>query len=255
MSAVPPVTTKTRAAPEPGAAGHITIDGTPIPFAAGQSVLDACDAAGYYIPRLCAHPDLEPAGHCRLCTCKINGRNAAACVTPAVNGMLVENSTNELNADRRTVLELLFVEGNHVCAYCVASGDCELQALAYRLDLIAPTLPYLWPTPRVDASHPDIYLDRNRCILCSRCIRASRDEDGKTLFGFQERGIALRLNVGTKEGLGATTMDVLDKAASVCPVACIVIKRDSYRVPNGERRFDKTPIGSDIEARRKAPKP
>ncbi|MGA2553115.1 MAG: 2Fe-2S iron-sulfur cluster-binding protein, partial [Burkholderiaceae bacterium] len=152
------------------------VDGTPVLVTPGQSVLQACDEAGIYIPRLCSHPDLEPAGNCRVCTCKINGRNAAACVTPAMTGMVVENNTPELTADRRSIIEMLFVEGNHTCAYCVASGDCELQALGYRLGLVAPTLPYLWPDPKIDATHPDIYLDRNRCILCSRCIRASRME-------------------------------------------------------------------------------
>ncbi|MEI9981834.1 MAG: 2Fe-2S iron-sulfur cluster-binding protein [Aliidongia sp.] len=79
------------------------------------------------MPRLCHHPDLEPAGNCRVCTCKINGRNAAACVTPAAHGMVIENKTKQLTDDRRAVIEMLFVEGNHPCPYCVASGDCELQ--------------------------------------------------------------------------------------------------------------------------------
>jgi [NiFe] hydrogenase diaphorase moiety small subunit len=60
----------------------------------------------------------------------------------------------------------------------------------------------------------------------------------------------MRLNVDAAGGLGATQMAAIDKAASVCPVGCIVIRRDSYRVPNGSRRFDRAPIGSDIEARR-----
>jgi [NiFe] hydrogenase diaphorase moiety small subunit len=228
----------------------LTVDGIEIEAVEGQSVLEACDAAGIYIPRLCYHPELEAAGNCRVCTCKINGRNAAACVTPAVHGMAVENVTAQLTGDRRAIIEMLFVEGNHPCPYCVASGDCELQALGYRLGMVAPTQPYQFPGRPIDATHPDIYLDHDRCILCSRCIRASRMEDGKTIFGFEGRGIAMRLNVDAAGGLGATQMAAIDKAARVCPVACIVIKRDSYRVPNGSRRFDKAPIGSEIEAKR-----
>jgi len=75
-------------------------------------------------------------------------------------------------------------------------------------------------------------------------------EDGKTVFGFEGRGIAMRLNVDADGRLGDTQMAAVDKAASVCPVACIVIKRDSYTIPNGSRRFDKALIGSDIEAKR-----
>jgi len=234
---------------------HFTVDGIEIEASEGQSVIQACDDAGIYIPRLCYHPDLEPSGTCRVCTCKISGRNSAACVTPAAHGMVIENDTPLLTADRRRLIEMLFVEGNHPCPYCVASGDCELQALGYRLGMVAPTQPYQWPNRKIDASHPDIYLDRDRCILCARCIDASRMEDGKTVFGFEGRGIAMRLNVDAAGGLGDTQMAAIDKAASVCPVACIVIKRESYQVPNGERRFDKTPIGSDIEARRAGRKP
>ncbi len=233
---------------------QFTIDGVEIKASSGQSVIEACDAAGIYIPRLCHHPDLEPAGNCRVCTCKINGRNSAACVTPAVHGMVIENNTPQLNGDRRMIIEMLFVEGNHPCPYCVASGDCELQALGYRLGMAASTLPYQWPDRKIDATHPDIYLDHDRCILCSRCIRASRMEDGKTIFGFEGRGIAMRLNVDAEGGLGDTQMAAIDKAASVCPVACIVIKRDSYKIPNGSRRFDTAMIGSDIEARRRQDK-
>jgi [NiFe] hydrogenase diaphorase moiety small subunit len=228
-----------------------TIDGIEVEASKGQSVLQACDAAGIYIPRLCYHPDLEPSGTCRVCTCKINGRNSAACVTPAAHGMAIENDTPRLTADRRALIEMLFVEGNHPCPYCVASGDCELQALGYRLGMLAPPQPYQWPKRTIDATHPDIYLDHDRCILCSRCIDASRMEDGKTVFGFEGRGIAMRLNVDAEGGLGDTQMAAIDNAARVCPVACIVIKRNSYRVPNGRRRFDKVPIGSDIEAKRK----
>jgi [NiFe] hydrogenase diaphorase moiety small subunit len=227
-----------------------TVDGTRVEASEGQSVLEACDAAGIYIPRLCQHPDLPPSGTCRVCTCTINGRSAAACVTPAAQGMVIENETPLLTADRRAIIEMLFVEGNHPCPYCVASGDCELQALGYRLGMTAPTQPYQWPGRPIDATHPDIWLDHDRCILCSRCIEASRMEDGKTVFGFEGRGIAMRLNVDAKGGLGDTEMAAVDKAAKVCPVACIVIKRDSYRVPNGRRRFDIAPIGSEIEAKR-----
>jgi [NiFe] hydrogenase diaphorase moiety small subunit len=229
-----------------------SVDGVPIEATPGQSVLQACDTAGIYIPRLCYHADLPPSGTCRVCTCRINGKESAACVTPAAHGMVIENDTPQLTGDRRTLIEMLFVEGNHPCPYCVASGDCELQALGYRLGMLAPTQPYQWPGKAIDATHPDIFLDRDRCILCSRCIEASRMEDGKTVFGFEGRGIAMRLNVDSSGALGQTQMAAVDKAASVCPVACIVVKRDSYRVPNGQRRYDTTPIGSEIEARRGA---
>jgi [NiFe] hydrogenase diaphorase moiety small subunit len=226
---------------------HFTVDGVPVEARKGQTIIQACDAAGVYIPRLCYHPDLPPGGHCRLCTCNINGRHGSACNTPVAEGMQVENDTAELNDDRRTIVELLFVEGNHFCPSCEKSGNCELQAMAYRLGLDAPKLPYQWVPKAVDATHPDVYVDRNRCILCCLCVYASRIEDEKGVFGLEGRGIHTRLAVDAKAGLGATSFDVADRAVQVCPVACIVPKHTAYEVPYGERRFDQAPIGTDIE--------
>jgi [NiFe] hydrogenase diaphorase moiety small subunit len=226
------------------------VDRVEVEATEGQTIIEACDAAGIYIPRLCHHPDLPPASHCRVCTCKVDGRRATTCTMPVADGMVVENDTSELNGDRRVMIEMLFVEGNHFCPSCERSGDCELQALGYRLGMVAPQLPYLWPKRDVEATHPDIFIDRNRCILCSRCIRASRIADGKSVFGFEGRGIHMRLNVDTKGRLDDTALAAADKAAHVCPVGSIVIKRTGYLVPYGTRRYDQAPIGSDIEAKR-----
>jgi [NiFe] hydrogenase diaphorase moiety small subunit len=232
------------------AAFHIIVDGVKVPARAGQTVLQACDAAGVYIPRLCYHPDLPPGGHCRMCTCKVNGRYGSTCNTPAAPGMVVENNTPELAEDRRTLVELMFIEGNHFCPGCEKSGACELQAMAYRLSLEAPQLPYQWAAKEMDASHPDIYLDRNRCILCCRCVRASRTEDGKAVFGLEGRGLHMRIAVDAAAGLGATNLQATDKAADVCPVGCIVRKGTAFQVPYGQRRYDQAPIGADIEAKK-----
>ncbi len=232
----------------------ITVDGVEVPVQDGQTVLQACDEAGIYIPRLCYHPDLAPAGHCRMCTCIIDKHPAAACLTHATPGMVVENDTPECNADRLAILEMLFVEGNHICPACEKSGNCELQALAYRLGMKTPMLPYLWPYREIEATHPDIFIDHNRCILCSRCVRASRTVDGKSVFGLEGRGIHMRINTDSEGRLDDTTLAAADKAAHVCPVGAIVIKRTGFREPQGERAYDKAPIGADIEARRQQTK-
>jgi len=65
----------------------------------------------------------------------------------------VESNTDTLNAHRRNLVEMLFVEGNHFCMFCEKSGNCELQALAYRMGITAPRYPYLFPKRELDASH------------------------------------------------------------------------------------------------------
>ncbi|TWU34265.1 2Fe-2S iron-sulfur cluster-binding protein [Novipirellula artificiosorum] len=224
-----------------------TIDGKEVQGVPGQKIMEAADAAGVYIPRLCHHKDLPPRGHCRLCVVKVDGRPKSSCTIPIEDGMQVENDTEELNEHRRMVLEMMFVEGNHFCPSCESSGNCELQAEGYRLGMITPTLPYIESHREMDATHPDIFVNRDLCILCGRCVRASAIQDGKTVFAFEGRGIHKVITVNAEHGLGETLMDVADAAASVCPTGCLHTKRLGYTIPVGQRKYDHRPIGSDIE--------
>jgi [NiFe] hydrogenase diaphorase moiety small subunit len=223
------------------------LDGEVIQGQEGQSIMQAADEAGKYIPRLCAHKDLTPHGSCRMCTVLVNGRPQSACTQPIADGILVESETPKVNGLRANIIDMLFVEGNHFCMFCEKSGNCELQALAYRFGITAPKYPYQFPQRDLDASHPDIFLDRNRCVLCGRCVRASQELDGKNVFQFVGRGVEKRVAVNSEEGLKGTDADVVDKAISVCPVGAILKKRVGYAVPVGQRLYDHQPIGSASE--------
>jgi len=227
-----------------------TIDGVEVNARLGQTILEATDEAGIYIPRLCAMKDLIPFGSCRVCTVFVNGRPQAACTQPVAPGIVVENNIEKLQNIRKKIIEMLFVEGNHFCMFCEKSGNCELQALAYRFGITAPTLPYQFSDRDVDASHPDVFIDRNRCILCARCIRASRDIDGKNVFQFVGRGAQKRVAINASARLVDTAIDISDKAVDVCPVGAILRKRVGYKVPIGKRLFDHKAIGSEIEAKK-----
>jgi [NiFe] hydrogenase diaphorase moiety small subunit len=226
----------------------LMIDGVVVEAQPGQTILEAAQAAGIYIPRLCAKEELHPFGACRVCTVMANGRPQAACTQPVADGMIVENETEQVQAMRRDIIDMLFVEGNHFCMFCEKSGNCELQALAYRFGITHPRFPYQYPADReFDATHPDIYIDRDRCILCARCVRASRDLDGKGVFEFVGRGKDKRIAVNAQANLSDTDADATDKALEVCPVGALMRKRVGYATPVGERLYDTTPIGSDIE--------
>jgi [NiFe] hydrogenase diaphorase moiety small subunit len=106
-----------------------------------------------------------------------------------------------------------------------------------------PRFEQFYPNRPVDASHPDLLLDLNRCILCEQCVRASRDVDGKAVFAIGGQGIQSHLVVNSASGqLGDTDMAVTDRAAGVCPVGAILIKRRGFAVPIGQRRFDLAPV-------------
>jgi len=223
--------------------GQFTIDGRPIAFEPGQTIIEAAAAAGVYIPHLCHRPGYAPHGSCKLCTVQVDGRPCAACTHAAHDGMVVENDTTALNDDRRALVEMLFVEGNHICPACEKSGDCRLQAVAYHLRLVAYHFEHFYPPRDIDASHPDVLLDRNRCILCGLCVRASRDADGKDVFDIGGRGLRSRLIVNAASGrLGDTDLDAGDAAVTVCPVGAILVKRRAFEVPIGRRTYDLVPI-------------
>jgi [NiFe] hydrogenase diaphorase moiety small subunit len=230
----------------------ITIDGKEVKAEQGQTILQAAALASIYIPHLCAMKGLSPWGSCRVCTVLVNGRPQAACTMPVADGMIVENDTADLKDLRSNLVEMLFVEGNHYCMFCEKSGNCELQAMAYRLGILSPRHPYMFPTREVDASHPDVMLDHNRCILCARCVRASKELDGKNVFQFVGRGAHKRIGVDAAGGAGGTNLSAIDKAAEACPVGCIIKKRVGFAVPVGRRLYDQQPIGSAIESGRAA---
>ena len=219
------------------------LDGATIPYSPGQTVLQAALAAGHYIPHLCYHPEFKPHGSCKLCTVKIGERTAAACTLPAADGLQIENNIEELNTLRRTLVQMLFAEGNHFCPSCEQSGNCVLQALGYDLEIHSAGFRHQYPDRPVDASHPDILLDFNRCVLCELCVRASSEVDGKHVFALAGRGATKHLIVNSESGLLADTEVALsDKAMQVCPVGVILKKGVGFSQPIGQRRYDQRPI-------------
>jgi len=224
------------------------LDGVKIPFTSGQTIMEAATDAGKFIPHLCWHPDLPAHGSCRMCVVKINGRFAASCTTQAATGQLVRNHTHELTAGRRTSLQLLFVEGNHFCPSCEKSGNCTLQATAYEMGMLAPHFDHFFPDRPVDASHPDVVLELNRCIQCELCVRASRDIDGKSIFALAGRSMASHLIVASESGkLGDTDFAITDMAAEVCPVGVFLKRTGQFATPIGARRFDAHSIAQEAQ--------
>jgi len=228
--------------------GTFTLDGEEVEFGPGDSILQAATRAGYYIPHLCWHPDFGAKGSCRLCTVRINGRSGAACAVQAASGQEVESNTDDLNAQRKTLLQMMFIEGNHFCPSCEKSGNCKLQATAYAMGMEGAHFEEFYPSRRVDASHPDLLLDLNRCIQCLLCIRASHDADGKDVFAIGGHGIQTHLLVNSPSGLlGDSAIAATDRAANICPVGAILPKRVGFVIPIGQRSFDVKPISEQLE--------
>lgn len=215
------------------------LDGKPVPCQAGQTIMQAARAAGHYIPHLCDREGYAPHGSCRLCLVRVDGREVSACTQPAEAGTVAESDVPDLTALRRTLVQMLFVEGNHICPACEKSGACTLQAVAYHLGMVSMGFVPLHNRRTVDASHPAVVLDRNRCIQCALCVRASEQTDGKSVFAIAGRGAASRLVVNSPDGrLGSSELSVDDAAVAVCPTGALVRKGEGFTLPIGQRHFD-----------------
>ncbi|MGB7088261.1 MAG: 2Fe-2S iron-sulfur cluster-binding protein, partial [Phormidesmis sp.] len=151
----------------------LTINNQLISARQDSTLLDAATEAGISIPTLCYLEGVSTVGACRLCLVEVEGnpRLLPACVTAAEEGMVVQTATERLQRYRRMIIEMLFAEGNHVCAVCVSNGHCELQDLAVEMEIDHIGLAYQFPDRKVDISHERFGIDHNRCVLCTRCIR------------------------------------------------------------------------------------
>lgn len=219
----------------------ITINGKTLEVAEGTTVLRAAQAAGIEIPTLCDHPHLTPYGGCRLCLVEVEGARTLqpSCTLPVNNNMVVKTETKKVLDARKFVLTLIFSERNHFCPYCqVTGGDCELQNAAYHEGMDHwPLQPNYQPYP-MDASHPYIILENNRCILCRRCVRACGELVGNFTLGFEERGAKSILVADTGVPLGKSTCISCGSCVQVCPTGALIDRWSAYR--GRETQVEKT---------------
>jgi bidirectional [NiFe] hydrogenase diaphorase subunit len=205
----------------------LRIDGAYIKTAAGQSILEAANGAGKFIPGLCFMKGLKAVGACRLCIVEVAGVNRLlpACTTPAQDGMNVTTNSERIRRYRKIALELLFAERNHICAVCVANGHCELQALAQKLGVTHVRFPYSFPKLGADLSHRRYVLDHNRCILCTRCVRVCAEVEGAHVWDIGSRGVYSRLVCELAQPWGASrSCTTCGKCVQSCPTGALAEK-------------------------------
>jgi len=224
----------------------LVIDGQDVSVERGGTILNAATAAGIRIPTLCHLEGLPEAAACRICVVDVNGQWLPACATEAVDGMRVVTVTPEIEAHRRSVVELLFAEGNHVCSFCVSNGNCELQDLACEVGLQSVRVPYSYRRDRIDASHPAFLVDRDRCVLCGRCVRVCAEVEGAHTWAFAGRGTDARVITDLWETWDdAESCTSCGKCVEACPTGAIVVKGAS----NAEMVKDRE-LAGDLVVRR-----
>lgn len=199
---------------------NITINDKTIAVPEGITVLRAAEQAGITIPTLCDHPDLTPYGGCRLCVVDVEGARVpqTSCTLPVREGMVVHTETPELVESRKTILELFL--SNYVDSGYTADDreDNELIRWAKHYDVGLPK-GFDKPEPRfaVDSDpNPFVWVDRNKCILCTRCIRACAEVQGRFVWGLAERGYDSHLVAGAS----GTMLDAMCESCGACAAYC-----------------------------------
>ncbi|MBI3216313.1 MAG: (2Fe-2S)-binding protein [Mycobacterium sp.] len=217
---------------------EIEIDGIAIVTREGANLVDVAAEAGVYIPTLCYLEDHPALGTCRACSVKVDGRVVPACTVTVTDGMRVAVNEPETADMRKALVEMLFAEGNHNCPSCEKSGRCTLQAVGYEVDMVVSRFPYQFPERQADHAAEKIWLERDRCIFCQRCVEFIRDRStGQKIFSIGGRGSHARIEINT-ELADAMPPEQVRQAVDICPVGTILEKQVGYDVPIGERRYD-----------------
>ncbi len=218
----------------------LKINGQDVSGREDETILELAKENGIVIPTLCHLDGISDVGSCRLCLIEIKGMSKLmpACVVRAQEGMEVQTETERLKKYRRMVIELLFVEGNHICSVCVANGHCTLQNRAVALGIDHISLNYRNARRRVDASHERFVLDQNRCVLCTRCVRVCGEVEGAHTWDVMGRGIEACVITDLNQPWGnSQSCTSCGKCVQVCPTGALFIKGNAVGEMTKHRSF------------------
>lgn len=209
---------------------NLTIDNIPVSVPSGTTILDAATMAGVHIPSLCYLKDINEIGACRVCIVELahSKKLAAACINPVEEGMVVYTNSPKVRAARKINVELILSQHNCNCAYCVRSGNCQLQALANDLGLLDIRYEKELASSRWNMDFP-LIRDGSKCIKCMRCIQVCDKIQDLHVWDVAFTGSRTTVDVSHNRRIANADCSLCGQCITHCPVGALRARDDTQK--------------------------
>ena len=202
---------------------NLTIDNQKIKVPEGTTILEAAKQAGIDIPTLCFLKEINEVGDCRMCIVEVEGRRgfATSCIQTVEEGMVVHTHTQNVLEARHVILDLIISNHAKDCLTCTRSGNCELQMLATKFNVLNVEFPGEMTKHKVDDLSPSIVRDFNKCILCRRCVAACKNVQNIGAIDVINRGFESCISTVGDCSLNNVNCTFCGQCIEACPTGAL----------------------------------
>ncbi len=202
---------------------NLTIDNQKVTVPKGTTILEAAKTAGIDIPTLCFLKEINEVGDCRMCIVEVEGRRgfATSCIQTVEEGMVVHTHTQNVLEARHVILDLIISNHAKDCLTCTRSGNCELQALATKFNVLNIEFEGERTEHTIDDLSPSIVRDFNKCILCRRCVAACKNVQKIGAIDCINRGFESCISTVGDHSLNDVNCTFCGQCIEACPTGAL----------------------------------
>ena len=211
---------------------NLKIDDKEISVPEGITILEAARQANIDIPTLCYLKEINQIGDCRMCIVEVEGRKgfATSCIQKVEEGMVVHTHTPAVMEARRMVLDLIISNHAKDCLTCTRNGNCELQALAIKFNVLNIEYEGERTKHKVDDKSPAIVRDFNKCVLCRRCVGACKNIQNIGAIDCINRGFESCVSTAGDNSLADVDCTYCGQCIEACPTGALHEQDDTAKV-------------------------